>query len=302
MQGFLVINLNPTFQRTVVINHLQKGEVNRAEFNRFDIAGKGVNTTRVLHQLGARVSHLTHLGDGREILLDLCGREGLDILWEPASSAIRTCITLIDKVTGLTTEVVETTQPVDSDVVDLLRRRYKAELGACDWVILTGSRSPGYPADYFAEFTRIAMDHNLRLTADFRGPELIECLKIGLQLVKINLTEFVQTFLPELNASESDDNAVLDDVKEKLKEVSADGCDFVISRGGRDVIVAHRGYLKMVAVPQVKLKNTIGSGDAFTAGLCYALSKGKSLPAAAAEGAHCGSLNAGFLKPGSIRE
>ena len=302
MTRFLVVNLNPTFQRTVQLARLKTGEVNRAEFNRSDIAGKGVNTTRVLHQLGAEVRHLTHLGPGRERLLELCGIEGLDIIWEPTESPIRTCITLLDRETRKTTEVVENTLAVEEDVVDRIRRRYETELPTFDWVILTGSRSPGYPEDFFVELTRIAKDRGQKVVADFRGPELIDCLGNGLDLVKINLVEFAQTFLPGLKVSESEDSDAVNTVCKSMAELSLAGCDYVISRGGREALFAREGKIGRVIPPDVEVKNTIGSGDSFTAGLCYSLSRGLPLKEAVEEGARCGSINAGNMKPGSIIE
>lgn len=48
MPRFLVVCLNPTFQRTVTLDHLECGEVNRGTAARLDASGKGVNTARVL--------------------------------------------------------------------------------------------------------------------------------------------------------------------------------------------------------------------------------------------------------------
>jgi len=300
MTRFLVVNLNPTFQRSIVLSRLEKGEVNRAEFNRFDIAGKGVNTTRVLHQLGAPVRHLTHLGPGRDTLLELCGNEDLDIVWEPTESPVRTCITLLDEESRETTEIVEGTLPVEKDVVQRIRRRYEIEMPAFDWVIFAGSRSPGYPEDFFLELTKKAKKQGSTVVADFRGPELVQCINEGLNIVKINLVEFAQTFLPGLEVSESDDEKALNDVTEKLRTLSRSGCDYVISRGGREALFASNGEVGKVKPPKVDIRNTIGSGDSFTAGLCYTLSKGASLGDAVQEGVRCGSVNAGFLKPGTI--
>lgn len=299
MTRFFVINLNPTFQRTIELPSLQRGEVNRADFKRFDIAGKGVNTMRVLQQLGASARLLTHLGEGRDTLLRMCGEENLDILWEPSISAVRTCITLIDTSSRKTTEVVEPSEAVEADMGKRILRRYDEQLPEIDWLILSGSRTPGYSDTLFVEFTKKAVEYNIPVVADFRGPELKTCLDAGLNLVKINMVEFVQTFLPQMEVSETDDDNVLAEVKVKLKELSK-SADYVISRGGRDVLIAHSGRLSNMAVPKVNVRNTIGSGDAFCAALCFALSQGRSLEEAVREGARCGSVNAGILKPGSI--
>jgi 1-phosphofructokinase/tagatose 6-phosphate kinase len=75
----------------------------------------------------------------------------------------------------------------------------------------------------------------------------------------------------------------------------------VLTRGGGSIWYAEKGELREYTFKPVKPVNTIGSGDAFTAGLASALEDGASFTDAVAEGARCGAINAGILKPGVIR-
>jgi len=54
-------------------------------------------------------------------------------------------------------------------------------------------------------------------------------------------------------------------------------------------------------VQPVKVKNPIGSGDAFGAGIARILERGGSIYEAVREGTRLGGLNAAQLKPGTIR-
>ena len=54
-------------------------------------------------------------------------------------------------------------------------------------------------------------------------------------------------------------------------------------------------------IQKIKTTNTIGSGDAFTAGLAFKLDQGLGLKEAIIFGIECGSKNAALLKPGVIR-
>ena len=300
MPKFLAVCLNPTDQRTIRLERLDKGEVNRAVESRLDASGKGVNVGRVLLQLGEEVRHLTHLGPGREGFLRLCAEDGLEVVWAESASPIRTCTTLLDPTDGSTTEIVEPTRSVEDDCVEAIRAAYTEQLTWADWVILSGSKAPGYPPDLFADFCGEAAEAGVPVAADFRGKELLASLSKGPALVKINLVEFCATFLPELEVSEADDSSALPAAWEKLAELSADGMDFVITRGARDILCAHRGRLSTVAPKRISPVNTIGSGDATTAGMVHALASGADLAAAAAEGARCGAVNATLLKPGTI--
>lgn len=301
MLTFLSVNLNPTFQRTIQVKSLKRGEVNRARGLHFDISGKGINTTRVLCQLGACVVHLTHLGRERDLLLEMCEKEGLDIVWADTESPIRTCITLLDDETGSSTEIVEPTREVGESTVAEIRSLFIRELERADWVILSGSKAPGYPPEFFAEFCALAEKKGARIVIDYQGDELLASLKSKIAVVKINLVEFVHTFLPNLSASEGADSDAIEAVEGEIYRLSANGPDYVITRGGREVLYASNGILDRITPPPTRVLNTIGSGDAFCAGLTYALARGLTLKESVREGARCGSLNAGLLRPGTLK-
>ncbi|NMA23402.1 MAG: tagatose-6-phosphate kinase, partial [Spirochaetales bacterium] len=108
----LVVGLNPTFQETMIFNRLMIGEVNRAISHRFDASGKGMNVARVLSQLKVPTLLLTHLGGGRiQEFLDEAEKDRVPLLWTDSQSPIRTCITVLDRANGLTTELVQEPKP-----------------------------------------------------------------------------------------------------------------------------------------------------------------------------------------------
>ncbi len=300
MPRFLSVCLNPTFQRTISLVRLDKGEVNRSLEARLDASGKGVNVSRVLQQLGASVKHLTHLGPGNKEFLKLCRIDNLNIVNIDSNSPIRTCITLLDNREDSTTEVIEPTDPVDEKTTEAIRLAFTRELDGTDWVILSGSKAPGYPDNLFADFCREAQDAGVSVLADYRGEELLVSLPFQPALVKINLVEFCTTFIPNLQVSEADDSKGLPVVEKKLKELSIDGGDIVLTRGGRDIYLARNGKIETVTPPKVTPVNTIGSGDSFAAGMVFALTDGATLKDAVIEGARCGAANAVRLKPGSL--
>ena len=297
---FLAVCLNPTFQRTISLPRMDKGEVNRARLARLDASGKGINVSRVLRQLGAPVRHLTHLGPGKDEFLRLCSEDNLQISWVDSLSPIRTCITLLDESENSTTEVIEPTEPVDEGTVAAVIDVFKRELEKADWVVLSGSKAPGYPPNLFAEFCRSARDVGKPVVADYRGEELLASLPFEPVLVKINLVEFASTFLPNLTVSETDDSSALPAVKEKLAELSVRGSNFVLTRGARAILCAGNGTIEAVDPPHIVPVNTIGSGDSVAAGMAFALSNGAPLREAVIQGGRCGAQNAVVLKPGSL--
>ncbi|HAP56468.1 MAG TPA: carbohydrate kinase, partial [Sphaerochaeta sp.] len=61
----LTVCLNPTFQNTLRFASFKIGEVNRASEHYLDASGKGMNTARIVSQLGEQSMLLTHLGGPR---------------------------------------------------------------------------------------------------------------------------------------------------------------------------------------------------------------------------------------------
>jgi 1-phosphofructokinase/tagatose 6-phosphate kinase len=95
-------------------------------------------------------------------------------------------------------------------------------------------------------------------------------------------------------------------VKNRIREQCRGICreyhsSLVLTRGGETIWCARDDQFAEIPVKAIKPVNTIGSGDAFTAGLALALDGGADLPSAVAEGARCGARNAALMKPGSIR-
>ncbi len=300
MSRFLAACLNPTFQRTVSLKNLNKGEVNRAEQARVDAAGKGIHVARVLAQLGGEAVQLTHLGPGKNDFLKLAENDDYTIRWQESNAAIRTCITLLDGNEKSTTEIVEPSEEVDAVTVKSIQAAFEKELAQTDMLILSGSKAPGYPLHLFADWCRLASESGVPVVVDYRGEELAASLPYGPKVVKINLVEFCATFLPDEPVSEADDSLALPAVENKLIELSMDGVDWVISRGAREILCCSGGKLNTFSPKKIVPVNTIGSGDAFTAGLAFSLAAGGDLIEAAKEGARCGSLNAQILRPGTI--
>ena len=56
----LTIGLNPVWQTTLEFPRLYMGETNRSRIYSSNCSGKGLNVTRVLHQAGMPVRHLTY--------------------------------------------------------------------------------------------------------------------------------------------------------------------------------------------------------------------------------------------------
>ncbi len=306
MKPILCICLNPTLQRTIVFSGWKRGEVNRALKGRLDASGKGVNTARIIHQYEDErfdSVHLTHAG-GPEALLFLrsCESDGLKVEAVDAG-LVRTCTTLIDDDDGTVTELIEPSVPVGGEAAAELKRRFSDLLPGTSAVVLSGSVAPGYPVGLFSEFCREASKMQVPVVADFRGQMLLDALAHRPAAVKINLMEFAATFgIPgaEDAGEQGDDREIVEAAWPVLERLERDGIPFVLSRGSKDTMYVSSGKRRLVPVPAVRVVNTIGCGDAFTAGLSMAVAAGESIERGIELGHSLAGRNALLLKPGAL--
>jgi tagatose 6-phosphate kinase len=302
---FLAVCLNPVMQRTLRFESWEENEVNRCSDYYLHASGKGVNVARVLTQLGERTLHLTHAGGrDRDLFLKMCRADGLELITEDSRSEIRTCTTVLNSRRGTSTELIEEARAVDASVEKGIRSRFAALLAEVGVLILSGTKAPGYSDSLYPWMVKEAAGRGITVILDLKGEDLVRSLQFRPRVIKPNLSEFCATFLPELSVGEHDESPeILDAVRKKARTLGREyGVTTVLTRGSRGVF-AWDGR-KELECPARRLTpvNTIGCGDAFTAGLAHSLSRGAGIARALEKGTDCAAANAALLKPGVIRE
>jgi fructose-1-phosphate kinase PfkB-like protein len=150
---------------------------------------------------------------------------------------------------------------------------------------------------------KTATENNKKVVLDVKGNDLIDSISFKPTVIKPNLKEFIDTFFPQDSIKEQDESSVvLDAVKQKMLDLKKDvGITTVLTRGARPVLFCEEKAIKESAVDKVIPVNTIGSGDAFTAGISFALSENRSIADCVNIGIACGKANAMNLQPGTIK-
>jgi len=307
--AFLTVCLNPTLQKTLCFPSIYPGTVNRTGNHRLDASGKGINVTRVLTQLGKNCLHLTQLGGiMRPLFLSLCEQDGLSVRWAESESQIRFCYTLLSDNDGAVTELVEESEPVHPGTEERLLDKFNdilAHTEGLDWLIISGTKAAGFSDAVIPAMTQKAKEKGLKVILDIKGKDLTGSLKYQPDIVKPNLFEFAADFAPELIRN-NELTAIDDLAKERIKTAMSDmaqkyKCRVILTNGSRKIIAADAGGFFEIEVRPVKAVNSIGCGDAFTAGLAAALEDGAGFHEAINEGCRCGALNAALVRPGVVR-
>lgn len=319
------ICLSPGLQRTVVIDSLALGEVNRLKSVLVDIAGKGVNVCRVLQRLGVDSICLAQGGNNASEITTRADKEGLNLQLIPSSGQLRTCTTILEMPAAgerRVTELVEPTSPVDAACVSALTDTLKTLLPTAKALVIAGSMAPGFPSDYQAGLAELAHAVGVPVLIDLHGPALRATIAARPSIVKINLAEFVSTFIPDRFVSAEHGGVLAQDVLPSdvltaVADVSREhATSFVLTRGARSVLLARNGDVRVVPVTPLaahETLNTIGSGDSFLAGMLTTLLEEETngdwsaIPLAALEKAihfatACAQSNARTWRPGFLED
>ena len=291
----LCIGPTPAVQRVMVFPKLIIDEVNRAVRTLDGAAGKSVNVVKVLKSLGEQPLATGFLGGDRGAdLRALLQARGIEIDFVEVNARTRQCITVIDESGATQTELVEESQPVAAADYEALLRIVQNRIPSCRAVVMSGTLTPGAPADFYLRCTRRANGSGALSIVDAQGPALMEALKAVPGLVKPNRAELAATLG---RAELRDETAVLS----AMRDLHDRGAQRVVITAGREPALAFDGRNSWrIRSPRVTPINPIGSGDAFTAALVWRLLRGEDLDEACRWAGAAGTANALTIMAGEV--
>lgn len=250
---------NPSVDRTVFLDDLTLGSVNRSQRSRSEPSGKGVNVALALHAHGVPVRAVVTAGGpvGAQ-LRQMLDTTGLDTVIVPIAGEVRSNISLTQP-DGTVTKINEAGPVLSADEQDHLITAVAAYLTAATWLVCAGSLPAGVRAGWYGELVDLGRRHGVPVAVDTSGAPLAESLPARPDLVKPNLHE-----LAELTGAVP---RTLGEVIDAAQQVRRRGAHTVLASLGGDgaVLVDADGALWGQA-PVQKVVSTVGAGDAMLAG------------------------------------
>jgi 1-phosphofructokinase len=259
----VTVTPNPSVDRTLEVDRLERGEVLRATSTRIDAGGKGVNVTRALAASGLRSIAVLPVGgrDG-ELLTRLLDEGGILHRAVPVAAPTRTNITLSEP-DGVVTKVNAPGQPLTDDELDALLATALDSLDGAAWLVGCGSLPDGAPATLFRSLTERAHERGARVAIDTSGEALGAAVLAAPDVIKPNLTELAELVGRPLST--------IDDVVGAAESVRAAGPATVLVSLGHVGAVLVDGTDAMLAVPPLVVpRSDVGAGDTMLAGFLAA--------------------------------
>ncbi len=286
----LIAGPNLTIDRTGALDELRPGRVLRFRTMAVTPGGKGLNVARAAKALGAPAL-LVGFVPGRIGAAAAAMIEAEDIVLRgvAASGELRST-SIILEAGGRTTVLNEPGPSLAPGDWEAYEAAIVAALPGQRVLVCSGSVPPGAPADAYARLVALAEAGGALGVVDTSGTALATALAAFPDAVLPNLGEAEQLLG---KACVEDVDATADARPRALAAAGA-----LVARGARAAVVtAAAAGAAMVdasrtlwlAAPAVTVRNPIGAGDAFAAGLAVALERGADLPDAARAGIAAGA-------------
>ncbi len=291
MGKIITVTLNPTIDKSTVVDEIVPDQKIRCEKPKYEPGGGGINVSRALKKLGGE-SIATFLAGGHigNFFIELLQKENSSNKPFFIKDQTRENLILFDKSTNnqyrFGMEGPDVTEDEWKGFLNTIEK-----INDIDYIVGSGSLSPGVPVDFYARLGKIAKDKKAKYILDTSGEALSHALSEGVFLFKPNLGELASlTGLKDLNKQMVEEKA--------LEILHSQNCEaIVVSLGPDGALLVSKNITEHIPSPKVERKSTVGAGDSMVAGMVFILSQNKTLQEAARYGVACGT--AATMNPGT---
>ena len=266
---YLTVTLNPALDKIVYIDRLKIGEVNPIEIKETLAAGKGVDVSKVLRDLGHPVTACGFIGNNHAAIFErLCITRSINDRFTRIKGQTRTNIHILDS-DGHETELLEPAPDISEKEWKYFIERLGQIMEACDMVAICGSVPHSITPQMLSEMFSLIERYNVPVLVDTHGPALDVALTKRPHLVKFNF-EKIRKQLGKYNVT-------IDEVTSYANGLLKLGVQNVLVSLGKDGALLYNkdGILKADA-PQVEVVSTIGCGDSMVASIAESLKHKRS--------------------------
>jgi 1-phosphofructokinase len=267
----VTVTPNPSIDRTIRLERLVLGGLNRAHSATSEAGGKGINVSCALATEGIETVAVVPLAALSAVqYLGLLG-DRVPVSAVPIAGAMRVNMSIIES-DGRLTKVNEPGPPLSAADADaMVAAAASASRGG--WVVGCGSLPPGAPRDFYARLARLATADR-RIAIDSSGDALAAAIGADIALVKPNRQELEDLAKRPLDT--------LGQVVDCAREMLARGGAALVSLGADGAVYVDSEGAVHAEARLADPANPVGAGDALLAGFLAAGARRDALPVAVA--------------------
>lgn len=247
------VTLNPSIDYIVQLDHVNMGELNYMDGDFKLPGGKGINVSRILHELNLDTKALGFLGGFTgDFIANWLEHDGILTDFTQIAGDSRINIKLK---TDPETEINGKGPVIQPEEADKLMAQLE-KISSEDIVVLSGSKSPSLPESFYET---IIQKIDAQFVIDTTGDDLKKALSYQPLLVKPNLQELEQLYSVTLDNQE-------DIIHYGKKLIESGARHAIVSMGGDGALLFTENAVYQGVSPQGELKNSVGAGDSMVAG------------------------------------
>ncbi|CAN5876588.1 1-phosphofructokinase [soil metagenome] len=291
----LTVTLNAAVARTLVVPSLTLGHRHRVQESVALAGGKGINVARSLRALGVPVL-ATGLAGGRngDAIRDGLSEAAIPFDLVEISGHSRTSTAIIDPTSGAQTEINEYGPEVSAAESREFSRRLEHLMEYATVVVFAGSLPPNMDESFLVGLLQQARDRGLYTVVDSTPTVLHAALKANPSLVSPNQHEAEGVAGFDFIEEEDFPRAL-----GRLVEMGSDAACITLAEG-HSYLTSDEGIV-CARAPKVETRSTVGSGDAYLAGLLAGIFHRKlAYVEAVCLAAGCAAANAETLGAGAF--
>lgn len=286
----VTVTLNPALDHTLFVEGLKPHDTNRVTRTETDAGGKGLNLSRVAHELGSATLAICPLGGPAGHAIEgRLRREGVPLEVVEIAGVTRTNFSIEDGSGAPPTTFNGQGPELAPHEWAAFMKALEDSLGQAKFLAMGGSLPPGRAASTYAELAAQARSQGVEVLVDADGEAMKLAMAAPPDIIKPNRQEAERLLDRELNT----ESAVIEAARELSHRLTMAGSArawAIISLGENGAVLASpRGTWFGEPIP-VQAKSTIGSGDSMLAGVLHAVERGEE--EALALGLACGAATA----------
>ena len=268
----LALNLNAALDKIYFIERFSPTTNMRVSKAGTYIGGKGLDAALVLQTLGAPMLAISFIaGSTGKILAGLLDENQMshELIWLPGDT--REAVVLIETDFHRHSHITTSGYSVTREDCDQFLNKMATFAGQAEWGLMAGSLPKGAPPDFYAEMIALLQQNGVKTLIDHSGSGMLEAIKKSPDIVKMNQSEFQETFQVQVRNPE-------DWIPECRRQLDHFKLKSLVITCGKDGILAFtpEGDFKAGLAQEIVEVNAAGAGDAVSAALVYYLSLGNS--------------------------
>lgn len=263
----VTVTMNPAIDKTIEIDRLNRGNLNRIEKIEYDAGGKGINVSKTIHELGGESIATGFLGgNAGRVIEEVLDSRGIkhDFVWVDGETRTNTKVCEQD---GTVTELNEKGPEITPEQLTNLLEKLDDLADDNVLFILAGSIPGNMEKDIYARIIERVHKKGAKVLLDADGELFRKGLEQKPDMIKPNQWEIEE--LQGFSHGVSDKKLI--NVAEKMQTEGID--TVVISLGKNGALFVCGSYVAKGMPLKVDVHSTVGAGDAMVAAMAYSFEK-----------------------------